>query len=458
MICAFGLVMGACKPATPTVIDAPLTVSQAATPDSPAAVITPTIGQLVQLPERTFSAVEPTGDSIGVITPTPFDWPSKTPDSSEVTLVGSAPSLTPTPLVLRVVVAPSTVVMATPNFSALVSPGGGGLRLRSEPDTDSAILSYLREETPLRITGRTTDSSWLQVITGEGSSGWVVTDYVNVNSDIEVIPVSSAVFTAPVPPPPAGMRNVVSGISGNARDIFLRGQALGNRADVFSKVGDSITVATYFLYPFGWQGSNLRDYGYLGPTLQYFSNTTARDGSSFTNTSVAAGNGWTTGYVLDPRHAPPQFCANESPLACEYRLVRPSVALIMFGTNDAANLTSADFGANLSQIVEITINSGVVPVLSTIPPRPGWERQIEQFNAIIINTARDYDIPLWDYNSAMRTLPNSGLSNDGVHPSWPPGDTIEAANLTAANLRFGYTMRNLTALQVLDALRRQVLR
>jgi hypothetical protein len=56
---------------------------------------------------------------------------------------------------------------------------------------------------------------------------------------------------------------------------------------------------------------------------------------SFSNISIAAGSGCTSAGALDPTWANPAWCEqSESPLACEYRITNPSVALIMFGTND----------------------------------------------------------------------------------------------------------------------------
>jgi hypothetical protein len=45
------------------------------------------------------------------------------------------------------------------------------------------------------------------------------------------------------------------------------------------------------------------------------------------------------------------------------------------------------------------------------------------------------------------SLPNRGLSSDGVHPSVGPA----SADFTPANLQYGMTARNLTTLQALDA-------
>jgi lysophospholipase L1-like esterase len=142
---------------------------------------------------------------------------------------------------------------------------------------------------------------------------------------------------------------------------------------------------------------------------------------------------------------------------CEYRITKPSIAFIMIGTNDAGELPLNTFRANLTSIVETTVQMGIIPVLSTIPPRHGMESTVSNFNGAIVVVAHTYDVPLWDYWSAMNTLPNNGLSDDGVHPSWPPGDVSAASDFTSANLAYGYTIRNLMALQVLDAVWRQAM-
>lgn len=400
---------------------------------------------VAQVPTRGFSAV-------GTAAATDHPFPSKTPTlMPTVTPNPNIPTLTPTSYTVIVVVPPSTVVLRNP--TALVAEGSANLRLRNRPDPESQILTHLDEGMPLTIVGRTADSAWLQVNTLERETGWVLAAFLDIDGDLELVRVPGEVSE----PQQRLPLNVISGISPRAREIFLRGQGMGSSPNVFSKVGDSITVATYFLYPLSWESRNLRGYQALSPVLEYFSSTMARDANSFGNTSLAANNGWTTGHVLDTRLANPQLCAQgETPLSCEYRLTRPAVSLIMLGTNDAANISPADFRVNMTRILDTTIDAGIIPVVSTIPARPGWERQINTVNDIIINMARDYDIPLWDYSGVMRTLPNMGLSADNVHPSYPP-ETWQAGDFTQDNVRFGYTMRNLTALQVLDAVWRQAM-
>ncbi|MCL4879998.1 MAG: SGNH/GDSL hydrolase family protein [Anaerolineae bacterium] len=375
----------------------------------------------------------------------------------------SIPTLTrtPTPLITTAPL-PTDIPTSIPELTILsgyVGEGNGGLRLRQLPGQDSVILLSLQQLMRLTIYGRSADNNWVRVETNEGFTGWVAAAYLVIEGDLNLVPV----ITNPEPEPLIAIEapvtsSAISGITSKSREIFVRGQSLGNRPNVFSKVGDSLTVGTYFLFPYSWGTFNLRDYGYLYPVLQYFSGATARDNTSFGNTSLAADNGWTSASVLDPARANPGICQpGESPLVCEYRVVKPAVALILFGTNDVSAMSAADFAANLARIVEISIDMGVIPVLSTIPNRGGFEGQVVEFNQVVMNTARAYDIPLWDYGSAMNALPNGGLSSDMVHPSWPPGDFSAATDLTAENLQYGYTLRNLMALQVLDALWRQVL-
>lgn len=368
--------------------------------------------------------------------------------------------LSSVPVMGEVVQVP-TVPTATPPVvsqprDAEVIPDGDGLRLRAGPGLGAEVLDNLDALTPLRIIGRTADNTWMQVITPDNQTGWVGSAYLSVFIDVNNVPVTGEVIQPPTPQTPGGV-SVVSGITSNARRIFERGQQMGNRRDVFSKVGDSITVATFVLYPIGWGTYNLQAYQYLQPAINFFSVTNARNGNSFANISLSADNGWSTEDILNPGRAQGGICqGGETPLECEYRVVRPAVALIMAGTNDLPVTPLDRYAANLQRIVQISIDRGIIPVVSTIPNRAGFD--VTPFNQTIIQIARANDIPLWDYWTAMQGLPNTGLSGDGVHPSYPSEtDFSLSANFTGENLQYGYVMRNLTALQVLDALWRQVL-
>ena len=375
-------------------------------------------------------------------------------------------------------------VLPTPsNASARVRVDGGGLRLRAAPTLSGAVLGYLDALTRLNVVGRTADSTWLQVVTPVGQSGWVMTAWTDVYVALALVPIAngesaaaatatSASAAAPTLPPStaptaAGLPpqpnpngyDTLSGISAHARQIFEQGQQMGNRANVFSKVGDSITVSAVFLNSIGNGFYNLHDYAGLQPVIDYFSAEAARGSdNSFNNTSLAAKVGWRARAELSPASADPTLCqADEAPLACEYRLVKPAVALIMLGTNDVVSTPDDQFEADMRRVLDLTIARGIVPVLSTIPPlfRIGLEGRAEQLNVIIVKLAREYDIPLWDYWSALQGLPNSGLGSDGVHPNWAPAG--HSADFTPQYLQYGMVVRNLTALYALDDIWRQVL-
>lgn len=369
----------------------------------------------------------------------------------------SAPgsNVAPPPTFTPVIFATPVPTSSAPG--ALVCASCSQLRLRDAPGTAGKITSFLDANTTLSIIGRTVDNVWVQVVVPDGRNGWVAAQYLTITIDLNLVSVTGTAQDAAVVGP--GNIDVVSGISSNARKIFLDGRAKGNRAHTFTKVGDSITATSDFLYPIGYGSYRLGDYGYLGGAISFFSGPNGRGQNPFAAASIAARNGWSTESVLSPANADPGVCApGESPLVCEYRVVKPAVALIMFGTNDSGGMPTETFRANLQAIVQTSINMGVIPVLSTIPPKrynAATDARVDEFNQVIIATARAYDIPLWNYWLAMSRLPGGGLSGDGVHPSEPP-DGMDGF-FDGDHLEYGFPVRNLTALQVLYLLWQQVL-
>lgn len=286
---------------------------------------------------------------------------------------------------------------------------------------------------------------------------------------LTLTPVSEATTPAPLGEPtppvlpilqPSTAYPFISGITHHTHEIFLRGRELGNRPNVFSKVGDSITESAVFLNPIGNKAYYLyADYAYLQPVVDYFSVEAARDRfNSFNNPSVAARTNWRARAVFSPASADADVCnAGEPPLTCEYRLVRPALALIMLGTNDVPYTPLDEYEADMRRVIEYSIERGVIPVLSTIPhlEREGLSIRAEQLNEIIVRLAQEYDIPLWDYYAALNALPNQGIGEDGIHPTWAP--VGHSADFTSPYLEYGMTIRNLMALQVLDVMWRTVI-
>ena len=340
---------------------------------------------------------------------------------------------------------------------ARVKLNGGGLRVRAWPDLAAEVVVTLPALTRVALGARSADNDWAQVTTLTGVGGWVPVLWLDLGRPFADLPVATAAAPPPTPTElgqaatPLPYTHFTSNVTLRMLGVFQYGQVLGNRANVFSKIGDSITISTAFLVPVGLGNYNLGPYTALQPVIDFFSAAEARAGqNAFANRSLAAKVGWRARAVFGTRGDPQPGCAaGERPLACEYRVVRPAVAVIMLGTNDVPYTPDAEFDRDLRQILDYTLSQGIIPILSTIPPftRPGNEGRAEALNVILRNLAFEYALPLIDYYAAMAPLPNAGLAGDGVHPS--AAYDGRNADFTADNLQDGLPMRNLTALYAL---------
>lgn len=233
------------------------------------------------------------------------------------------------------------------------------------------------------------------------------------------------------------------------RALRAAGLARGNRAAVFAKIGDSITEAGSFLSDVGNGWFTLGGYEWLRGTIAYFSATSLGDFNSFDRPSACAMGGWVSAQALegDP----------DSALRRELNATRPAYAIVMYGTNDVDRGGVDALQPNLERIAQIIEEFGTVPVLSTIPDRldnTAAAAGVAPINAAIRALAASRHLPLIDYWQAMQPLPRHGVSDDGIHPSVfvNRGDP-EAGTFTDAGLMYGYNMRNLTAILMLDRLR-----
>ncbi len=178
----------------------------------------------------------------------------------------------------------------------------------------------------------------------------------------------------------------------------------------------------------------------LQPVIQAFH-------GSYGRTSLAAGRGFSAANALTSLWADRKTClANETPLACEVRVNRPSFALVMLGTNDVYHQDT--FEKNMRTILDFLIGQGVVPVLATKADNLEGDGAI---NAAIARLAYEYDIPLWNFWRAVQPLPDHGLQPDGSHLTWAGPYFDDPARMKSA-----WPWRNLTGLQVLDAVWRGV--
>lgn len=354
-------------------------------------------------------------------------------------------------LVMALLIISPTLAQPAPGGS-VVTDLDQPLRLRQYPNTISQVLDLIPPGSPLILLGRSADNLWLNVQTPTNTVGWVFAEHVVLNVDIYALEVLALA-------PRIAYDEVVRNVTPHTREIFARGQERGNHANIFAKVGDSITANPFVFAPIGWNDYDLGEFDHLQPVIDQFNEAYLPDGSNaFSRESRAALSGWTAATVLDIDHADPAACSpGETPLDCEYRITRPSIALIMLGTNDAGYIPAVNYESNMRRIIERSLELSIIPVISTIPDRGDVEARVNEFNGILERLTVAYDIPLWDYNRAMRALPNRGLSADNVHPSLPPTGYEGVAAFYPENLNYGYVIRNLTALHVLDRVWREAI-
>lgn len=292
------------------------------------------------------------------------------------------------------------------------------------------------------------------------------------------VPSNIPYYEAPIIP------QIDADMQDNLRSILQRGQQLGNRANVFAKVGDSITHAASFLTALGSAGYDpglpyfSGDHTDLAETINYFRSTSLDDkgSNSFNHQSFAARGGWTATDVLFPGYdtAPdaPEW-PPESPLVGEYRVLKPSISLIMIGTNDIWRANPTYYRTQLNTIVRSTIEMGIIPVLSTIPDvllqADRAKPLVSDINNVIADVAEAFNIPLMNYWLAGQLQGDKGLGRGGVHPSCPDEGKYDPSTdpcsyhpentqfFTDDGLEYGYNMRNYVAVEMLDKLKKVVL-
>jgi hypothetical protein len=238
----------------------------------------------------------------------------------------------------------------------------------------------------------------------------------------------------------------IPGFDDRVQEIFRRGLAIGHDPHVFSKIGDCQNINTYYLADYEKpEKYRLGPYQDLQATIDGFK-------GSFGRKSLAVKGGMNVAAVMNPLRADPDSCQpSESPLVCELRINNPGVAIISF--EEAWNGYVEKYESYLRQVIEYVIDQGVVPVVATKADNlEGGDR----INALVARLAWEYDIPLWNFWGAVQPLPSHGLSPDGFHLTQGYGFHNFYFDLPPSRWS-GWMARNLTALQVLDAARSELI-
>ncbi len=239
--------------------------------------------------------------------------------------------------------------------------------------------------------------------------------------------------------PPDQWRNwsVVPKISERVKEIYQFGIENGNDPHAFSKIGDCQNVISLFLGTFDRTGSYTlgSEYDYLQATIDHFKGSWIRQ-------SIAGFYGFNAASELNPIFNDPNQCdADETPVACEVRLHKPSIAIISLETWWGED--TKDYEKYMRQILDYLIAHGVVPILGTKADNQEGDNSI---NFIIAKLAYEYDIPMWNFYAAVQNLPGKGLTEDGFHLSFGQNRFDNSVEMRSA-----WPWRNLTALQSIDA-------
>jgi hypothetical protein len=460
-ICLLAALCAACAPRPATVRELPTVM------------VLPTL-----LPSST-----PAPTTLATITPTPVpvvllltDIPTANDTPTNAPTFTPSATITDTPLPSATdlpTITPTGTATATPNADAMIT-GEDGANLRTGPSVYfDPPLTLLEANTYLDVMAISTNGKWYQVQTPDGQTGWIFADLMTLLREKPDLPV---VYVAPPTAPPplvvvntgpisigGGTNNTGSGgvtvlssgsppsasFSGRVSQIYQQGLQMGNNPRMFVKVGDSLTAAQDFMIGYGVGQYNLGNYGYLQESIHYFAS------EAFTRNSIAAAPGFNAAAIHDPVWAPQGICQpNESPLACEYRISKPSIAFIMFGSVDVQLYDAGTFQTYLSQVIQQTTSRGIIPILTTFPNGDSYyPSQADSFNNVIRNLAAQEQIPLIDLRPACHALPNRGVQGDQFHLSSRDGNYI---HLGGEESQYGLTLRNLMSLQMLDNLRRHL--
>ncbi|MBE2270559.1 MAG: SGNH/GDSL hydrolase family protein [Anaerolinea sp.] len=345
--------------------------------------------------------------------------------------------------------------------------GSSVLNVRALPDRTSAQLTQFPPRTAFVVEGRNEAADWLLVTAPSlGLRGWIAIGFVTFEREVRVsqeIPVSSEEVTTTTmvvganpadgaPPavvyipdnidyPAVYMTNAVWR---NVRTIWARGRQLGNDPWMYMKIGESNTAGTVYMCNFEWREYDLGSYTHLQGLVDGFSATGA-----FCRVNASAQNGFATVNVLDPQFAPTDICQpNESPLACEVRRSRASYAFIYIGLADSGILTTEEYNANLTMIVNYLSQNGVIPILGTWPTADllNANNRPQLFNEEIRDVAHRLNVPLLDFRAALYNYDNHGTGPDGYHLSVRDPARSEFGG---DELIYGRTYRELQSLQIL---------
>lgn len=309
-------------------------------------------------------------------------------------------------------------------------PGDAGVRLDGEPEPDQGRSDRGRDTAP-RKDGQVPGPDAKPKTDGGLPAGDAKADGPKPDA---ALPYPARYPTGLVHSP------ITAYVAQNLKNIAKKGPNQKN--SVFSKIGNSITVSTNFLHCFAGSKVTLGPYSSLGSTLSYFKTDLGGGITPYNRQSLCATVGWSAWSALS---------GSPSPLTKELTAISPRFAVLKYGTNDIEAKNIYSYADNMLDIVDTMLSAGVIPLLTSIPPRddkPSSNTEVPRYNAVVRGIAQARQIPFQDYHQELLKLSDHGLGPDKLHPS--ANYTLGACDFTSAGLAYGYNLRNLLTLQSLD--------
>ena len=347
------------------------------------------------------------------------------------------------------------------------------LNVRSGDGASHPSIGKINVNTSIVIEGRNQAGDWFLMHSADGSiRGWISSRYVKRQSGVLIsdIPVVGAVIAPPASDAPAVVADanaplsgdeaalaaqlasipVVPTISANAVAIYRRGIEQGRDPQHFIQIGDSNSASQAYLGLLGQGNYTLGSFAYLKPTVDFFAGGGI---NSFSQKQQTAQSGNLTTTIIDPIFADPRFCPGTAPLDCEINRTNPSIAIIYLGAADRQTIDHDTYYNAMRTIVDRLVANNVLPILTLMPTKAHPQRSEltgMEFNMIMLEIARQYDIPVINMWAAVRNLPENGMQNDLLHFTYSGNAFL---NFAGDENLWGYTRWNLEVLKTLYALR-----
>jgi hypothetical protein len=192
-----------------------------------------------------------------------------------------------------------------------------------------------------------------------------------------------------------------SPVSDKMVEVYQKGLAQGNDPHAFSILGDCQSQPEVFMGVYDNDPEALKALPEdLQETVTYFSGNFDRYSPTVKDATTEGALLWIQWNDNKEKKCTP----SETPVDCELRVHKPSIAFIHVGTHWEARNRQY-----LEKIIGILMDHGTVPVLVT---KADNREKDERVNHNLASLAEEYGLPMWNFWASVQHLPDNGLKPD----------------------------------------------